>query len=110
MVYVMDRGFRDSLQVLEDLGIKAQMPSFLKKGDEDANSFQLVSKVSNSETKKYTAAIYYNFNTQQLFPTFINKILFNFFKKTSKSLGMLFFLSSVLLLFSLLKRTCFNCR
>lgn len=33
MVYFVDRGFRDSLQVLEDLGIKAQMPSFLKKGD-----------------------------------------------------------------------------
>lgn len=52
-VMVVDRGFRDSLQVLEDLGIKAQMPSFLKKGDkqlstEDANSSRLVSKVSSS--------------------------------------------------------------
>lgn len=52
-VMVVDRGFRDSLQVLEDLGIKAQMPSFLKKGDkqlstEDANSSRLVSKVGSS--------------------------------------------------------------
>lgn len=54
-VMVVDRGFRDSLQVLEDLGIKAQMPSFLKKGDkqlstEDANSSRLVSKVSSSSS------------------------------------------------------------
>ena len=57
-IYVVDRGFRDSLQVLEDLGIKAQMPSFLKKGEkqlstEDANSSRLVSKVSISETRMY---------------------------------------------------------
>ena len=57
-VFIVDRGFRDSLQVLEDLGIKAQMPSFLKKGEkqlsnEEANSSRLVSKVSISETRMY---------------------------------------------------------
>jgi hypothetical protein len=29
-IFVVDRGFRDSLTLLEDLGIKAAMPSFMK--------------------------------------------------------------------------------
>jgi hypothetical protein len=32
-IFVVDRGFRDSLTLLEDLGIKAAMPSFMKKGE-----------------------------------------------------------------------------
>ena len=49
--FVVDRGFRDSLSLLEDLGIKAEMPRFLSKGQkqmstEDANMSRLVTKVS----------------------------------------------------------------
>ncbi|CAC5387948.1 unnamed protein product [Mytilus coruscus] len=41
-IFVLDRGFRDAIPLLEDLGIQAEMPRFLKKGDkqfstEDAN-------------------------------------------------------------------------
>jgi hypothetical protein len=32
-IFVVDRGFRDSLTLLDDLGIKAAMPSFMKKGE-----------------------------------------------------------------------------
>jgi hypothetical protein len=31
-IFVVDRGFRDALELLEDLGIKAEMPCFLPKG------------------------------------------------------------------------------
>ncbi|XP_033725099.1 uncharacterized protein LOC117315068 [Pecten maximus] len=49
-VLVVDRGFRDSLGMLEDLGIKAEMPTFLPKGQkqhstEEANASRLVTKV-----------------------------------------------------------------
>ena len=42
-IFVVDRGFRDSLTLQEDLGIKAAMPSFMKKGEKqmsdiDANT------------------------------------------------------------------------
>ena len=47
---VVDRGFRDSLSLLENMGIKTAMPSFMKKGEkqmstEDANTSRLVTKV-----------------------------------------------------------------
>ena len=50
-VFIVDRGFRDSLDLLEDLGIRAKMPAFMKKGDrqmptEDANASRLVTKVN----------------------------------------------------------------
>ena len=50
-VFIVDRGFRDSLELLDDLGIQAKMPAFLKKGEkqmttEDANMSRLVTKVS----------------------------------------------------------------
>ncbi|XP_021354300.1 uncharacterized protein LOC110450853 [Mizuhopecten yessoensis] len=49
-IVAVDRGFRDSLSLLTDLGIKAEMPSFLHKGDkqfdtDDANTNRLVTKV-----------------------------------------------------------------
>ncbi|CAG2245126.1 unnamed protein product [Mytilus edulis] len=49
-VFVVDRGFRDSLELLDDLGIKSQMPSFLTKGQkqmttDEANASRLVTKV-----------------------------------------------------------------
>ncbi|XP_063418005.1 uncharacterized protein LOC134700555 [Mytilus trossulus] len=49
-VFVVDRGFRDSLELLDDLGIKSQMPSFLTKGQkqmttDEANASILVTKV-----------------------------------------------------------------
>ena len=49
-VFIVDRGFRDSLALLEDLVIKSEMPAFMKKGDrqmptEDANSSRLETKV-----------------------------------------------------------------
>ncbi|CAC5403211.1 unnamed protein product [Mytilus coruscus] len=48
-IFVLDRGFRDTIPLLEDLGIQAEMPRFLKKGDkqfstEDANMSRLVTK------------------------------------------------------------------
>jgi hypothetical protein len=49
-IFVVDRGFRDSLEYLEQLGIKAEMPAFMTKGEkqmttEDANASRLVTKV-----------------------------------------------------------------
>jgi hypothetical protein len=49
-VLVVDRGFRDSLDMLEDLGINAKMPSFMSKGQkqfpvEEANETRLITKV-----------------------------------------------------------------
>ncbi|XP_053388533.1 uncharacterized protein LOC128551660 [Mercenaria mercenaria] len=49
-VFVVDRGFKDSLGVLKDIGIEAKMPSFLEKGKtqhttEDANESRLVTKI-----------------------------------------------------------------
>ena len=51
-IFVVDRGFRDSLTLLEDLGIKTAMPSFMKKdekhmSDIDANTSRMVTKVSS---------------------------------------------------------------
>ena len=48
--FVVDRGFRDSCDVLRDLGINMEMPSFLSRGasqlpTEDANCSRLVTKV-----------------------------------------------------------------
>lgn len=49
-IFVVDRGFRDSLSLLEDLGIQTEMPAFMKKGekqmsDNDANTSRMVTKV-----------------------------------------------------------------
>ena len=49
-VMVIDRGFRDSVKLLEEMGVHAAMPKFLKKGQkqmavEDANMSRLVTKV-----------------------------------------------------------------
>lgn len=49
-IFVVDRGFRDSLDFLEELGIQAHMPSFMSKGEkqmttESANTSRLVTKV-----------------------------------------------------------------
>ena len=46
----VDRGFRDSLQLLQDLGIQTEIRAFLNKGDkqmttEEANTSRLVTKV-----------------------------------------------------------------
>ncbi|KAK3097763.1 hypothetical protein FSP39_012967 [Pinctada imbricata] len=51
-IFVVDRGFRDS-DILQELGIKMQMPSFLQKGSkqhetEDSNNSRLVTKVVES--------------------------------------------------------------
>ncbi|CAG2244374.1 unnamed protein product [Mytilus edulis] len=48
-IFVVDRGFRDSISLLEELGIKAAMPTFMKKGekqmsDADANTSRMVTK------------------------------------------------------------------
>ena len=48
-IFVVDRGFRDALELLEDLGIDAEMPCFLPKGQQqmstdDANSSRLETK------------------------------------------------------------------
>jgi hypothetical protein len=49
-IFIVDRGFRDSLDYLEELGIQAKMPSFMAKGEkqmptENANTSRLVTKV-----------------------------------------------------------------
>lgn len=49
-VLVVDRGFRDSLELLEDLGIHAKMPALMTKGQkqlqsDEANESRLVTKV-----------------------------------------------------------------
>ena len=49
-IFVVDRGFRDSLVYLEELGIKAEIPSFMEKGEKQmttdaANMSRLVTKV-----------------------------------------------------------------
>ena len=49
-IFIVDRGFRDALPLLADLGIQAEMPKFLMAGQkqmstEDANMSRLVTKV-----------------------------------------------------------------
>ncbi|XP_061176014.1 uncharacterized protein LOC133184966 [Saccostrea echinata] len=49
-VFVVDRGFRDTGDVLEDLGIQMEMPSFIQRGDKqltthDSNISRVVTKV-----------------------------------------------------------------
>lgn len=46
-IFIVDRGFRDSLDFLEDFGINAKMPSFIQKGQaqmttEEANTSRLL--------------------------------------------------------------------
>ena len=50
-VMVVDRGFRDAVDILNDFGINAQMPHFLNKSEkqhttEEANESRLASKVN----------------------------------------------------------------
>ncbi|CAG2229897.1 unnamed protein product [Mytilus edulis] len=49
-VFIVDRGFRDSIDLLEELGIQTEMPSFLKKGQaqfttEESNTSRLITKI-----------------------------------------------------------------
>ena len=49
-IFVVDRRFTDSLQLLEDLGIRAEIPAFMKRGEkqmmsEDTNTSRLVTKI-----------------------------------------------------------------
>ncbi|XP_048741615.2 uncharacterized protein LOC125655389 [Ostrea edulis] len=49
-IFVVDRGFRDSESLLNDLGIRMEMPAFIPRGQkqlstEEANSSRLVTKV-----------------------------------------------------------------
>ena len=55
-IFVVDRGFRDAIDMLAEMGINAEMPSFLPKGQqqlttEEANSSRLVTKVSFNKVK-----------------------------------------------------------
>ncbi|XP_055997806.1 uncharacterized protein LOC125683246 [Ostrea edulis] len=63
-IFIVDRGFRDALPLLADLGIQAEMPCFLEKGQrqmstDDANISRLVTKVrwvvesSNARIKRW---------------------------------------------------------
>ena len=50
-IFVVDRGFRDSIDLLEELGIQAEIPAFMKRGEkqmamEEANASRLVTKVN----------------------------------------------------------------
>uniref|UniRef100_K1REP5 Cysteinyl-tRNA synthetase, cytoplasmic n=1 Tax=Magallana gigas TaxID=29159 RepID=K1REP5_MAGGI len=56
-IFVIDRGFRDSLDFLEEMGIQAQMPSFMTKGEkqmptENANSMQYLKPLSAGDAEK----------------------------------------------------------
>lgn len=49
-VFVVDRGFRDSIDILNEIGVHTEMPSFLKKGQkqltvEESNTSRLVTKI-----------------------------------------------------------------
>ncbi|XP_062603051.1 uncharacterized protein LOC134264781 [Saccostrea cucullata] len=49
-VFIVDRGFRDSITTLDDIGIRTEMPSFLEKGQkqlstENSNTSRLVTKI-----------------------------------------------------------------
>ncbi|VDI45794.1 Hypothetical predicted protein [Mytilus galloprovincialis] len=49
-ILIVDRGFRDSLDLLNELGIKSEMPSFLGRGEkqhsvEESNTTRLVTKL-----------------------------------------------------------------
>ena len=71
-IFVVDRGFRDSLDLLEEMGIQASMPKFMKKGDKqmadlDANQSRMVTKVRQHEsrsTRKPTLWTLRNVSTQ----------------------------------------------
>lgn len=57
-VFIVDRGFRDSLTYLEELGIQVKMPSFMEKGEKQlstdaANTSRLVTKVKKKTIVKY---------------------------------------------------------
>ena len=63
-VFVVDRGFRDSIDLLEDLGIQTEMPAFFVKGQKqhntvEANSSRFVTKIrwvvesANSRIKQW---------------------------------------------------------
>ena len=61
-VFVVDRGFRDAVHLLHELGIQAEIPSFLNRGDkqmktEDANASRLVTKVININTFPLTYSL-----------------------------------------------------
>ena len=48
-IFIVDRGFRDSIDMLEELGIHAKMPSLLRRGEKklstsNANASRLVTK------------------------------------------------------------------
>ncbi|KAK3102132.1 hypothetical protein FSP39_009062 [Pinctada imbricata] len=64
-VFIVDRGFRDSAAYLEKLGIKAEMPAFMTRGEsqmstDSANTSRLVTKIrwvvesANSRIKQWT--------------------------------------------------------
>lgn len=82
-VFIVDRGLRDALPLLADLGIQAEMPTFLKAGQkqmstEDANMSRLVTKVCisnngvfflsaiNTFVKYYTTDKLFTSGTQSL--------------------------------------------
>jgi hypothetical protein len=49
-IIIVDRGFRDPISLLEDIGLREEMPAFLQRGDkqistDDANTSRLVTKV-----------------------------------------------------------------
>ena len=58
-VFVVDRGFRDAQDVLEDIGIRMEMPAFMKRGTKqmptlDSNLSRIVTKVMfNALTFQY---------------------------------------------------------
>lgn len=49
-VIIVDRGFRDSVELLHEIGVRTEMPSFVKKGEsqlpvEESNTTRLITKI-----------------------------------------------------------------
>lgn len=60
---MLDRGFRDAREDLEDIGIKMEMPSFMQKGAKqlstrDSNISRVVTKVKKKNLHAYVVYSY----------------------------------------------------
>lgn len=56
-VFVVDRGFRDAGEVLEDIGIKMEMPLFMQKGAKQLSTRDSYISRAVTQVKKKPACI-----------------------------------------------------
>lgn len=58
-VFVVDRGFRDAGEVLKDIGIKMEIPSFMQKGAKQLSKRDsIISRVVTKEQKLHAYVVY----------------------------------------------------